>query len=673
MPLHRLFSIIVFAVVLLGWYTHSPSAAAIAATGAGADRTLLLQRERFRSVYPEIERGKWPLSADDETLLKDYVLWPDLGAAYLSATLKAATPAAVDAFLNKYGTLKPARDLRYRYALQLARREQLSDFLSIYQSFYQGVGSAKLDCLALQAEIDAGHSDRITSRGVDLWLTGKSQAKECDPVFDVLRRNGHLTAAHYLERYELAVKAKQFSLARYLSRQLPERYQRDARQWLAAQNDPAAFIEQSAAQPDNHALQQQLAYAVERLTYRDALRANGLWLTEKTRRQFPDATLDRIDRHIALWAARQHQPAAAEMLRSLRRSARDTETARWLVRARLRQHDWPGVIRAIDEMPAEERAKADWQYWKAVALKQAGSSDVATELFETVANERSYYGFLSADERNRDYAMASQSLPNDASVAATLATMPELVRARELFHVGLLSRGRSEWDAVVKTLDAAEQVQAALLADRWGWHSRAIATVATAGAYDDLRVRYPLPWREAFSTYSKTAGIDHSLAYGIARNESLFMRDVRSSAGAIGLMQLMPATGRETAKEIALPYRGLSTLTDSTNNIRLGTHYLGKMLARFDDNPILAAAAYNAGPHRVDAWLPEKGQLDARIWIENIPFNETRAYVRRVLEADAIFHWRLTGAIKRVSSELPAVGTGSPMANVSAGRSSGSP
>ncbi len=130
------------------------------------------------------------------------------------------------------------------------------------------------------------------------------------------------------------------------------------------------------------------------------------------------------------------------------------------------------------------------------------------------------------------------------------------------------------------------------------------------------------------------------------------MRDVRSGAGAVGLMQLMPATGREVAREIRLPYAGVQTLTQPESNIRLGTSYLGSMAQRFDGNAVLATAAYNAGPHRVDRWLPHSGSIDARVWIENIPFNETRKYVKRVLSAQAIFHWRMTGKLRRLSDEL---------------------
>jgi len=195
-------------------------------------------------------------------------------------------------------------------------------------------------------------------------------------------------------------------------------------------------------------------------------------------------------------------------------------------------------------------------------------------------------------------------------------------------------------------------MQAAILANRWGWHSRAIAAAASLGEYDDLSIRYPLPYKDTFEEFATLARISSTWAYGIARSESLFMRDVRSRVGAIGLMQLMPETGRDVATEIKLPYSGLATLVDPQSNIRLGTTYLGQMSERYGGNQVLATAAYNAGPHRVDRWLPESGTIDARVWIENIPFNETRKYVKRVMAAQAIFHWRMTGKIRRLSDEL---------------------
>ena len=304
---------------------------------------------------------------------------------------------------------------------------------------------------------------------------------------------------------------------------------------------------------------------------------------------------------------------------------------------------------------AGENSAEEWRYWRAMALQRAGQVLAANAEFQSLAAERSYYGFLAADELDLPYALEHTDLTSDEDQLAKMASRSDLLRARELYLVGLDGRGRSEWDAVVAYFTPTEKAQAAILADRWGWHSRAILTAASIGEYDDLSLRYPLPFENDFKQHSSAAQISTPWAYGIARSESLFMRDIRSSAGAIGLMQLMPATGRTVAREINLPYFGLDTLTDPQANIRLGTMYLGAMARRYGGNRVLATAAYNAGPHRVDRWMPEQGSIDARIWIENIPFDETRKYVRRVLLAETIFHWRMTGRLQRLSDGLPRV------------------
>ena len=350
--------------------------------------------------------------------------------------------------------------------------------------------------------------------------------------------------------------------------------------------------------------------------------------------------------------ARDKLPGAYQSLRNLPPAARNDEVLRWRARTSLRTRSWSNLLDDIAAMSDAERAAEEWRYWYGMALQRSGDAAAGETVLAELAEERSYYGFLAADELGLDYDLVERRIATDEVLLAELAARPELVRARELFLVGLDGRGRSEWDAVVSYLSPDLKLQAANLASRWGWHSRAISAAASAGEFDDLALRYPLPFQQSFEEHAATASIAAPWAYGVARSESLFMRDVRSSAGAVGLMQLMPATGRQVAREIRLPYSGLDTLTNPTHNIRLGTTYLGQMAERYSGNRVLATAAYNAGPHRVDRWLPESGDIDARIWIENIPFNETRKYVRRVMAAETIFHWRLTGEVRRLSDEL---------------------
>ncbi len=640
--------------------------AVLCIAGASQGTEIEQQRDLFKSVFAEVERGNWSvvtaLNSAEQDSLKRYPLWPDLRATYLRATIKNADHAEIEAFLDEYGTLKPARDLRYRYALHLANAGDLADYLRIYQQFYQGFDIESLDCLALQAEVEGGRERRVVNRAKELWLVGSSQANECDAIFEFLEAQNLISNSDYLKRFNLAIEAKEFSLARWLGRSIDQAHVDIAELWLSAQSDPEKFARKHLNWKSDRVTRQQLVYAIERITYRDPDIAHELWLQLNKLHGFSAKQELLTEQHIALWTARDHLPESYLRLTQLPAAAQNDEVLRWRARTSLRQKNWKNLRTDISQMSDEERDTEEWLYWQNVALRRKAPSAEADAALTELAAERSYYGFLAADELKLGYALDDTEFAADETIIANLEERPELIRARELLLVGLDGRGRSEWDSVVAYLNPEQMVQAAKLASRWGWHSRAISTIASAGQYDDLSLRYPLPYHSIFEQHAATASIPPQWAYGIARSESLFMRDIRSSAGAIGLMQLMPATGKEVAATISLPYSGVDTLTNPQSNIRLGTTYLGQMAERYGGNRVLATAAYNAGPHRVDNWLPASGTQDARIWIENIPFNETRKYVRRVLAAETIFHWRMTGEIRRLSSELSQVESASLLA-----------
>ncbi len=626
------------------------------------------QRALFKEVYADVERGNWAvveaLGSDDRQALEDYVLYPDLRAAWFRAKLSNADHGDIESFLDDNGVLKPARDLRYRYALHLARIGHLDEYLAIYEQFYQGLDVAKLDCLALQAELDAGRDARVVHRAIDLWTVGESQVDECDPVFEFLEDNNHLDIVDYMKRFELAVDAREFTIARWLGKSIDQRHIDIASQWLSAQRNPESFARNYRNWPNDEATRAQLVYAIERITYDDPTVALEIWTEMSKGSRFAAEQELRTARHIALWTARDNLPGAYDLLAALPLAAQNDEVLRWRARISLRGNNWANLLADIEAMPPREKGIEEWRYWHGIALRHVNRIEEGDAVLADLATERSYYGFLAADELGQPYALRDDAFAADETRLAELAARDDLVRAGELFRVGLDSRGRSEWDAVVRYFDSGDKMQAAILAHRWGWHSRAIAAAASVGDYDDLSLRYPLPWADTFRDHSAMASISPTWAYGVARSESLFMRDVRSRAGAIGLMQLMPATGKSVAREISLPYAGLATLTDPDKNIRLGTSYLGQMAERYGGNRILATAAYNAGPHRVDRWLPQAGHVDPRIWIENIPFNETRGYVKRVLAAEAIFHWRMTGSVRRLSDDMLMVSADSKIEKV---------
>ena len=614
------------------------------------------QRELFRSVFAAVERGDWTaiddLSAPDRQSLERYILWPDLRATWLRANIDSVAQQEVDAFVQQYGILRPVRDLRYRYALNFVRNGDLPGYMKLYERFYQGQNIEKLDCLALQAEIKAGRHQRVEFRAIELWMVGKSQVSECDPVFEYLDDHKLLGTVEYRKRYALAVEERNFTLARWLAKKIDPQHVDQAAMWQLAQTDPEAFLQRKWRRSGDDTLRSQLVYAAERLTYRDPEIALKRWRSVVGKHRFSEVQKILTAQHIALWTARDNLPGAYKLLLKLPPAGQSDEVLRWRARSSLRDSRWQRLLTDIAAMPEAERNSEEWRYWRAIAQIESGQALAALADLESLRLERSFYGFLAADKLGKGYAFDHTHLLSDEMKLAALQSRPEVTRARELFYVGQDGRGRSEWDAVVRHLSEEDKIQAAILANRWGWHSRAIAAAASLGEYDDLSIRYPLPYQDTFEEFSTLARISSTWAYGIARSESLFMRDVRSRAGAIGLMQLMPATGRNVAKDIKLPYAGLATLVDPESNIRLGTTYLGQMAARYGGNQVLATAAYNAGPHRVDRWLPENGAIDARVWIENIPFNETRKYVKRVMAAQAIFHWRMTGKIRRLSDEL---------------------
>ncbi|UCC13605.1 MAG: transglycosylase SLT domain-containing protein [Gammaproteobacteria bacterium] len=626
--------------------------------GAQAEATdsghIEAQRAAFRQALPKAQLGDWDGVRPFLDLLADYPLRPDLTAAWLRRKLGPETDAEVARFLGNYPDLGFSADLRYQWAVSLARRAQWLPFLDIYETRYQGRSDTRLHCFAVTGKIALGRTENISEQAGQLWLSAFSQPKECDVVFDYLQDNGLLTTALRRQRISLALERGQIPLARYLAKPLgqPDRDRID--RWVRMRSDPSGQLSDPGRFRDTATDRALIGYGFGRLARRDPPEARELW-QEFSGLDFGTNERIRIERDIALAHARRFVPGARSLIEEQASVDPDPIVAQWRVRLALRDLDLPAAGKAIEDLPAEELQRNVWTYWRARAIDEEGDPKEAARLFGKLAAERDYYGFLAADRIGSAYQFGHRPATADEAMIAALEARPDLIRTRELYMTGLYGRGRSEWQAVLKRLSPEQRVQASILAHRWGWHSRAIATASGNGLIDDLDLRFPMPWRNAFDQRSRQSSLEPSFAYGIARSESLFMPDVASSAGAIGLMQLMPATGKQTARQAGIRYRGQQTLMDPEVNIALGTHYLGRMLERFEGNPVLATAAYNAGPHRVSSWLPLDSTLPADIWVDTVPFRETRRYIRRVMMSDTVFDWRFDGDHRRLSDRMPPV------------------
>ncbi|MBV1874524.1 MAG: transglycosylase SLT domain-containing protein, partial [Gammaproteobacteria bacterium] len=185
-------------------------------------------------------------------------------------------------------------------------------------------------------------------------------------------------------------------------------------------------------------------------------------------------------------------------------------------------------------------------------------------------------------------------------------------------------------------LNARQRLIAAGIATDWGWTSQSIQAISTTDNLHYLSLRYPRGYQKEISSHANSNNIDQEFVFALVRQESLFRPDAYSPAGAIGMMQLLPATAKEVAKSFNIPYEGKHELLQADKNIQLGTSYLKQLLSTFDNNKVFATAAYNAGPHRVVKWIPET-PLPADVWIETIPFKETRNYVKHILSSEEIY------------------------------------
>jgi len=610
------------------------------------------QRERFLQAESALKSGNPTRVRQLKQKLSGYPLYGYLDFWELKRRIKRARADEVQAFFQRYNGQPIASRLRISWLHRLAKRGDWRNYLA----FYWPQTSVTLQCHEIRARLELGKDrDSALNDAMKLWMVGHSQPDACTPVFRQLYASAHLTSEHIWQRVRLAFANQKSSLAMYLAKKLSADDRTWVKRWYHAHRRPTAAIASRWARDDTPLVREILTHAVQRLARHKPAQAYKHWQALRTSHRFTAEQHAGVLQRIALSGALDNAPNAARWLSEVPDIAVDRDIRQWRVREALRRNDADDVKHWIEQLPAAERNEPVWRYWYAWALEQRGAKGDAFTLYASLGNERNYYGFLAADKLGRQYQMNDMRADVDRKRFDALAGRPGLQRARELYLIGKRLDARREWFHITASLNKEQLRYAALLAHRWGWHDRAILTAAQARYWDDLALRFPLPHRESIFANAARYKLDPALIYGIIRQESAFMEDARSAVGALGLMQLMPATGRQTARSLNIRYGGSRALLKSDQNIRLGSAYLNHLMTRFSGSPVLAAAAYNAGPHRVSRWLPADRSLPAPLWMENIPFRETRSYVKQVLAYATIFDWRLSQPLTRLSQRLPDV------------------
>ncbi len=609
----------------------------------------LQQRWQFKVIQESMSKMDLNTFEPLVATLQDYPIAHYLRYFYLSSHLKEKEIATtLPAFLKQYKDTPFAKSLRQAWLKKLAKAGDWETFITAYTP----QKSATLQCYYLQAHLHTQeHLENFLQQAKDLWRVAYSQPKACDPIFDYLYDNEFVTEELRWQRIRLAMKKGQLGLARYLAKKLPKTDQKKLTYWQSLYKKPALVLK-NFKESDTPLAREMLLQGLRRLAYRKVATAHHYWQTYQKRYRFADQEKTTLSRYIALKGANQNLPEAVDWLAKVDKNFTDDQVNHAKLKVLLAQQDWQAVIKLIKSFPVAIQDKHRFKYWLARALKAIGKQHDAEKQFQALVPHREYYGFLAAEELGKAYSFQPKVLKiTQEQKDHLLEKQIGLIRARELYFLGFDLFARVEWHRVLPRLTKEELKIAARLAYDWGWYDRAIITIAQAKYYDALEIRFPLPFYDTVLKAARLQQLEFAYVYAVMRQESLFQTDAVSVAGARGLMQLMRPTARQVAKRQKITFKKVNELFIPHLNIKLGTTYLRNLLNRFDNNLLLAAAAYNAGPSNVKKWRRQNPCLPADIWVELIPFNETRDYVQRVLSYKLVFEYQMVGhqAVKPMS------------------------
>jgi soluble lytic murein transglycosylase len=611
-------------------------------------------RRDFHAALQALAAGRLDEAEGRFDRLHDYPLLPHLEARWLEARWGRAPASETSDWLARHAGDWPAEALRSRWLGRLARSGDHARLLADWRP----QTDAALTCAWLRARAAAGDPDAgWYGEAAALWAVGSSRPPDCDPVFERLLASPFLDEALHWRRLTDAVGRGNLDFAGWLTRRFPAFNAPHAEELVAAARAPRPWLARRAGQPpatDPRAAEaERLAYAAWAKTDAEAaarhlaarLPAGPVPAAETPQvLVVTQALLARDDDRAGDWLDRldpEHLPAAIQ-----------ATLPGWA----MAREDWPRLARATGAAPAEGMEPLRWRYFRARALEATGRAEEARALYRELARGTDYYAQRAAERLGEPYRFEATS--RAVTRTETLERMertPAVARAREWLAIGRANEARREWREFTRALDPEGLATAARIAHAWGWHDRALLTAARVPGFDDPDLRFPLPWRAEIEDAAALEGLAVWLVYSVVRNESAFQVDAGSGVGALGLMQLMPATGRETAGRLGLALTADTDLLEPRLNLRLGSHYLARMLGRYEGNLAMAAAAYNAGPGRVAAWRPAQGCRDAEAWIERIPFRETHAYVRKVLAYHQVYAWRLGAPAPTLAALAPPV------------------
>ncbi|MBU2255376.1 MAG: transglycosylase SLT domain-containing protein [Gammaproteobacteria bacterium] len=600
--------------------------------------TLTQQRQYYDQAKAALAKGDKGPYQRYAGALRDYPLEPYLAYDELTARLKWASNDEIEKFLAEHGDLPQISWMKLRWLRWLAERGEWKTFINYYDPT---LNFTELDCLYGQYQLSHGMRAEGNATAEKLWLVGKSQPNACDPLFALWAAEGQLTEQKRWQRAKLAAEARNYGLVTHLIKAMPT-LGNHGKSLLEVAQKPELLKQTARFTQADPATADVVGLGLRRLARQDPESALKLLDSYSQRLKFSSDEQVAIAREIGLTLAKRFDARALQVMAKYDPELRDNTVSEWRARLLLRLGRWDEANQLTRKMPAELGNTNRWRYWQARSLQLAQpNSQEPKALYQALAKERDFYGFMAADQVKARYQLNNKPLALSPQTIQKVRNSAAIRRALEFHARGQVADGRREWYNVSRLFSRDEMVAQARLAYDMGWYFPAIRTISQAQYWDDLDVRFPMAHRNELVREAKNRDIHSSWVFAITRQESAFMADAKSGVGAMGLMQLMPATAKETAKRFGIPLSSPQLAYRPEVNIQLGAAYLSQIYGQFNGNRVLASAAYNAGPGRVRQWLRGADHLSYDVWIENIPFDETRQYVQNVLSYSVIYGEKL--------------------------------
>lgn len=592
-----------------------------------------------RAEFLRIEKQAWSTTDEDFARLVinlgDYPLVPYLIETKILHGLHTDKAEQVRAFLREYAGTPLERRILRPWLRYLAKKNRKS----LFMEFYTPVGDIKLACRYLRYQLEDGVSQaELHPQIAELWNVSESQPKDCDPLFKIWKAQGKLTEALILQRIAKAGNGGQHSIIPYLKTLLPEEKKYVADLWKKTRKSPNKVVQLNDFKGHYPELETEIiTYGLGRLIWRDKAAALKTWDEAQKKFTFSKAQKAYIANKFAIsMAIAKHEDAEAWLMTS-ESLEQDPEVLRWHLAILLKDQNWSSIINLVEKASPTLTSASEYQYWLARSYVALGNENKANELFQQLASERHYYGFLASARLGQSFNFQHKPLAIAQEVVERIQQLPSAKRAFELKELERFHEARLEWRFVQQQLDDQERLASAVIAGQWGWHDQAIFTFANTGYLNDVNRRFPMAYSEILTKEAERNKIDPEWAFAIARRESSFMSDAVSSAKAFGLMQVLPSTARYLEKQRV----SNRSLMNPNTNAKLGNKYLRYLMDKVDNNTLLATASYNAGWSRVKSWLPTSETVGADLWVETIPYRETRNYVKAVMAYKQIYQHQL--------------------------------